>query len=586
MITTDTTRGRNGVISGGVPAFHSMNLIEQLNFLQKKRDNKKENNTFRKKFTFSSNLSEIPEDVLTDYIKKEFDYNIRFKEIHWNNRKASTEQLRLDIAVSDFFETYSPKLHTNLLIRAIIGHAREGHVHFQGEKFPNTTLADVINDDVLKGKYQSAASYLDETQSFINSIAEFLIGAINSNHKTINFRSPDGQPLLGMNFLADLKFDTLALLKGFYFGAHFDNYAEIRSAAEDRYGINYGGGVSRLINKDLVMRSGIHLDQFKTWDYNDPLLRSQSSFKLLDAFEKSGLFLPDKEVYYSDYNSWNDLIENEGTNNSKDNNIVMEYFKTVKGRGGSDDVLIRLASFIDFDSHFKQKDASWYMGLQLGAGLADWVDTYEKATTYYIPGGQDETMAKFLQAKWISRVRRDANYRKMHNIKPYNSYDGHILVNKDQLIKLTGLGINPKGGAIHSSARYFLRLQKIDPDDLGNITLNGFEQINTAIDSNCCFTKNEDSDESIYLPKTTSFHQELIYMQLKLDNLGCKIRNPDGSFPIKGKLALNSEILVGFEKRPLKHFVNHMDNNVIPYALKAMKAEPNKGDEIIADSFK
>lgn len=573
VVTMEKKRGlKNNSKNTQVPFFNSLSTKNKIIYLYKQIHPEINMRNFH-----INNYSFIDLDVLIAYISEEMRVNGEENVSNWDKQKPPDKKIINALKYSDL-ELSSPSLRYNLLPRAVLGHAREGHSLFRkrkkSNKYPNVSLNDIIKKEVLqelkndseKSIYKTTNQYLTESQDFINSIVDFLTIAINS-YKNISLADSKGQPILGLDPSLELELNPIAVLKGYYFGAHFDNYQDIRKPAEERYGLPYGGGTSQLINLDKLKKTGISLEELAKGNFSDEVLNAQPSEKISNALKKLRIIKKRKRVDYTKAKSWRNLLNKYGTNITPNHNkkYLQQYIRTAKGRGGADDVLIRLAAFIDFDYRYKTRDSAWYNGLQIGAQLADFVDTLEKAASYYLPDGQDESSAKYIEQKWLRKARNDPEYRKIFKIKKEDLKENKfVLVDKEQIIRLTALGINPKKGQIHSSARYFLREQEVANEDLDN-SLTG---------------------KSADKYTTNTITQEMLYMQDKLSKMGVNMADKKGNFPIKGKLCENSDILIGFHKIPLKMFISYMDENVIPYAKTVSFKQDELKDSFLRELYK
>ncbi len=494
--------------------------------------------------------------IIEEYLYEKIEHKQANNSRSWHSKVARPSELMIDLQESASLPVSSPILRYNLIPRAVVGHATEGHVMFSENhgfgKRVNTSLEDIISDEVLRAltkedgssAYSGREEFLTETQELINSIANLLTRSVNTYDKTIRATDEEGKPILGLGFLKNVDLNPQALLTGYYFGAHFDDYKDIRKEAERLHGLNYGGGETYLVDRELAAGLGIDLKEFTSGDYTDEVLKVQPFEKRMNIFKNIGLVKDMSGIDFAKTKNWEEVLE-QGENMIDNNLHIQQYIREKKGKGGSDDVLIRLASFLKYNGNYKSKNSAWYNGLQVGAQLADFVDTLEKATAIYIPHGMDNGLAKFIEQKWLDKARNDPTYRKVHNIKPGQlEKEEYALVDKKELVTLTALGINPRT-QIHSSARYFLKRQEIP----------GLTATDTA-------------------EYTTTIEQEFLYMQKKLEDLGCNMNNIHGKPSLEGELYENSGILIGFNRQPFKYFMTHFENNVLPFALR--KTVPKK----------
>jgi len=546
---------------GNVSTSPKIPSLDKLNKIQK--------NVFKEQIfqpPIITNLNTIPFldlDVIIQHLTNKTLEQKLDNKMAWLSKVAESEDIAEDIH-STGFPIISKPLYDNLLVRSIVGHAANGHSWFGNEfgpgKMPNTTNENIVSNEVFNllqeytsatPKYSNSSEYFNETQGFIDDIVNVLERAVNSYKKTITLNDEKKDAFLGIDLFNDIEIDPQALLKGFYYGAQFDSYEDIRKIAEEKYDLRYGGGEEYLLNKDKVINTGINLKEFSTQNYLDNMLLAQPHKKRIKLFEKMGILLANEEINFEKFDSWSSLLEKHGRDmTSKEYaGFFRQYLRTKKGKGGSDDTLIRLAAFIDFDEQYKSRGSAWYNGLQIGAQLADLIDTLEKATAYFVPGGQDVAIAKYIEQKWLKKARANKTYRQIHKIKTESLVNNeYALVNKEQIIMLTALGINPKE-EIHSSARYFLKVQNPDKHP------------------------------------TSTIEQEFIYMQNKLSELGIDMTQ-SGEKVFSGTQCENTDVLIGFRKQPFKSFINHMDNDVFPIAkMIYSKPEPLR-DKLISEIYR
>ncbi len=584
LTETDSEANTINSYTNNTVVFNRLHTLNKLTLLQRKiRPELPE----RMQNIKEENIPFLDPEIFAENIRQEIQINGLSNKQSWLYDLAKNEELLIDIQLDDVVIS-SRELQHNLSLRSTAGHAKEGHVFFNSKnggpgKRPNTFLEKIISDEILKeykdsdkkAIYSSRVEYLEQTQNFINEIVDFLVLSVNSYSKSIQ-PVHNSRPLLDIEFFNKLQVNPQAVLKGFFFGAFFDNYDLIRKSVEEKFNIHYGGGESYLIDLDLIMKAGIDLEDFSTNSYKDPLLSVQPHLKKIKILEQAGLLydLGEPEI---DVHTWNEVLNKSGVDltNPKNEGLIQQYIRTKTGRGGADDVLIRLAAFIDFNSDFKNRTAEWFNGLQLGAQLADIVDTLEKSTKYFVQGGQDQAIAKFINQKWLDKI-RDTTYRETHKINPDNILDSDFgLVDRDQIIYLTALGINPKRYQIHSSAKYFLKYQDmiVQNKDLNlNYRFTDFEEFHKF------FTASS-------IIKTTTIEQEFLYMQKKLQSLGCNMNTKNGQ-TIDGNICSNSDILIGFTRIPFEEFENYMDNNVIPYAAKVMLLPKENRDSFLKEVLK
>lgn len=507
----------------------------------------------------------------------------------WYGRVASTRDILSDIRLQQT-RLISSDLESNIRLRSIPGHAASGHKQFYQNPKPNTSPFDIIRRNVLKDylneqgqpyyqeskKISARDNYLLESQRLIDTIAELLERALYSSEKTIALEDSKGKPLFDFPIFYG-KVDSYALLQGYFYGGFFDNYDDIRFSVEKKYLFpvhrKAGGGEEFLLNKENVAALNLGLDELARDEYLHPLLAPLSFSTRIKLLEELNIIVPQADVDYANTSSWKDILS-QGHSFIGDYKHIPQYVRKVKGRGGSDDVLMCLANFIDFNPKKKSRNASWYSGLQVGAWLADFIDTIEKATAIFLPGGQDESLARYINIKWLERVRIDNAYRSLHSISlrklehrlEKEGREDFALVPKDTVVDLTAAGINPlrkyyksgSGNIIHSSENYLLRLQSVNAN---LIRANRIPHVTDYI--------------------TTTLEQEFLFMRNYLEKEhAISMKTKDGSYFVRGTSCSNSEVLVGFDNQPLGSVKQYMLQHIFPLVV-----DPNSRSEKIANFY-
>lgn len=514
------------------------------------------------------NLDALPLSLLSSYLRINFPDEKRFKNtLFWEEKVAVDEDIIRDLKVSgDGFNLLPPTLLSNLTPRAVVGHAQNGHSTFSSTKIaPNTSLDDIISENVLtsyfdkKGKpfYDSTYAFLHETQNYINSFAHLIDVATNPK-VTSSKMDLKKSPMFGFDFLKNLPFDSYAFLKGLFFGGYFDNYSTVRKGVKAKYGTDMGGGRTYLINKSLLKGLGISIHELTSGKYKDPVLKRLSYDKRMSLFSHIGLIKNDSELDYKNANSWNDILDQASP---VPEGYFQEYIREQPGPGGSDDLLCMGAAFIDFKPENIRRDPLWYLWLQMGSRGADFVDTLTKATEFYLPGGQDEVLAKYANAAWLKKLRTNKYYaseiginlKKLERDLDRAGSEEFALVSLNELVDITAAGINPSrakfkstgDSSIHSSARYFVKQQ------------NSFKDYTN-------FNKS-------YPTKgiTNTLDQQLFATFKYLKKAGANVEYSDKQFIYP----LESNTKVGFQQHLLPDVINYFSKQLFPILKNPLDRE-------------
>lgn len=227
-------------------------------------------------------------------------------------------------------------------MQSIEGHAHEGHGLFHGRRFPNTTV-----DDVARSLRLDPAQVKEERQLLIDEVKEFVERTIAGEEIRCACNT-EGEPLIRCGALRQVEVDAVGVLKGLYTGGLRDG-AEVRTLANQRYGVEMGYGQSHLIDQAVLHRLG--LDGFA--------LARRGHEQEIDDFRKAGLFA-----------------------HNGDGNVAYMYVRYREGPGASDDAAIAMAGKL------------WGVSAAVGCFLADAIDTLEKYVPVY--GDQDSVISEMI----------------------------------------------------------------------------------------------------------------------------------------------------------------------------------------------
>jgi len=251
-----------------------------------------------------------------------------------------------------------------LLLQSVAGHAMQGHGKFRDRHrktqylFPETTVEDVV--DALS---MSAYDVKEERQGLIDESTD-MVARIMGGERVSTYTNRHGDALFRIGMLNYMPIqDPAAFLIGIYLGSRMDNYLTWRKGAEERYGLNIGGGECVGINRAKASERGLSIQDFAIREHT-----MDDAKWLLD----SGMVCKDT-VATPD--------------------MVHGYLRYAKGKGTSDDLAVILAGKL------YGKDAA------LGVFIADAVDTWDKYTPYIHEAGQDEQLGDRISAN-VDIIRR------------------------------------------------------------------------------------------------------------------------------------------------------------------------------------
>lgn len=238
----------------------------------------------------------------------------------------------------------------NILIQSIAGHAHEGHGAFRGARYPNTTM-----DDITAALRLAPDAVRLERQRLMDGVTEYVHRVLNGEEFAL-LTDDDGVPLFGMGTLLFLPpVSGVDVLRGLYLGALRDD-ADVRVAAEQKYGVIIGGGKSYLVNLAAMETAGQNADRLAHENHDPEAIRQ---------LRDSGVIVAD--------------------NGADSDETSYLYVRHRRGCGTSDDACIVLTGMVH----------GW--GAGVGAFLADALDTIEK----YVPvfGGSDHALAETIAEK-------------------------------------------------------------------------------------------------------------------------------------------------------------------------------------------
>ena len=238
----------------------------------------------------------------------------------------------------------------NLLVQSVAGHAQEGHGAFRGTRYVNTTI-----DDIVRALRLDPDAVRRDRQRVMDGVTEYVDRVLAGGDGAV-LVDADGAPLLGMGTLSLLPpVNGKDVLRGLYVGALRDD-ADVRVAAETKYGLAIGGGVSYLVNLATMDAAGLNADSLAHDDHDETAIAH-----LKDA----GVIVADSGV-------------------DSDETAYL-YVRHRRGCGTSDDACVVLTGML------------YGFGAGVGAFLADALDTLEKYAPRF--GGSDYALAERIASR-------------------------------------------------------------------------------------------------------------------------------------------------------------------------------------------
>ncbi len=393
----------------------------------------------------------------------------------WKMSVAESSDIQEDARVlikEDNLLLIRPPFSHNLSIRAIPGHAENGHSTFTQRK-PNTDP-----DAVLKGlegnnirglEELTLNGFKDKSQKTIDEVVYFVedyFKTILENPQKKPGRTPkraltrEGNPIGGLTFLEKQDIDMVEFMRGFYFASLMDNYDEIRTQVKDIYGYEMGGGDTFAVNNANLMKYGIDINHLTNKDPSGLLkilhdLNPQERTELLTQLKviQPQRALPKKIDPFKQ--NWESLKEKYAIDLTKNPHLKNQYIRYNKGLGCSDDTAIFLASFLP-QTLSKSRRKNSEISRFTGALLADKIDTLEKNARFLFPGGQDEVVGEYFNQLFQTACKTSRKFRETFNIEDREN-EQYNLLPKRTVIDFTAASANRAKEITHSSQRWFYK---------------------------------------------------------------------------------------------------------------------------------
>jgi hypothetical protein len=265
-----------------------------------------------------------------------------------------------------------------ILMQTIEGHAHNGHGEFNGKKFVDTTMNDIV---FALGLDQFAIR--NARQGLIDEIYDFTDRVIKGE-KINRLLNKNGEPLLRVPIFNNIEIEPKDVLIGLYLGGHMDDY-DTRKEVEKIYNIEIGGGKNYLV--DFKVMEELNID--------GEYLAHENNEDKMEYYKKVGMLL--------------DINEDDYEKFLYHPSIRFQYIRQKKGAGVSDDLAVIFGGKLFTKS------------VALGVYLADAIDTLDKYTTKFYE--QDYNLAKIIEQSGIIKVSKEDLYKFVYLItNPYKDY--------------------------------------------------------------------------------------------------------------------------------------------------------------------
>lgn len=306
------------------------------------------------------------------------------KELIWKDFRKLQREVEL---------LTEPEIEDLLFMQTIEGHSHNGDGAFNGVKFVDTTINDIVQA-LGRDMFVVRAG----RQMLIDEIYDFARDIVDGKNlnRLVNRR---GNPLMRVPLFLEVEINLKEVLKGLYLGGFMDDF-EIRKKVNEKYGTNMGGGKPYLVDIRVMEKLGLNGEILSHGDHEDKL----------DEYKKEGLIL--------EPNSVNFLTHQD---------LRFQYIRHKKGLGVSDDLAVLVAGKL------------YGLSAALGAYLADAIDTLDKFSLKFIE--QDDALADFIEKNFrnlnvsmdevLSFIRLIAIPEEMESNFPDSSQRYFLEINKE-----------------------------------------------------------------------------------------------------------------------------------------------------------
>lgn len=242
-----------------------------------------------------------------------------------------------------------PEIEDLIFMQTIEGHAHNGDGAFEGHKFVDTTINDIVQAlgrDIFVVR-SGRQMIIDEIFDFAREIAE--------NKVKNRLLNRNGEPLMRVTIFNDIEIDGLGVMKGLYLGGLMDDF-EVRKKVNEKFGTEIGGGKPYLIDVRVMEMLGL----------DGEILAHGEHENKLEEYKKEGLILEPSSVNFLAHQD-----------------LRFQYIRHKKGAGVSDDLALLVAGKL------------YGKSAALGVYLADAIDTLDKFSLKFIE--QDGALSDFIK---------------------------------------------------------------------------------------------------------------------------------------------------------------------------------------------
>jgi len=419
---------------------------------------------------------EIARIVDSSYDEKTKEENRR----QWESLIASKEEILIDAKEtigSDSFYLVKPPFSQCLSVRAIPGHAQNGHSTFRGfqsetRRYPNTdidTVLEAIEGNRIQGIERiSTELFKNMSQQTIDDIVLFVENYFKPILKNPLGDIPDPlrkaldenkTPIGGLRFLGHQEIDTLEFMRGFYFASLIDNYKTIRSKVKQIYGHESGGGETLVMDKNKLMEYGLNINSLSEKKLPGLLgiIGDMEYEKGIELLTQMGIVKKINSIGTIDplkYN-WDAIKSESAVDLLKNTDLINQYIRYERGLGCGDDIAIFLSSFLPM-TYSKQERKNGEISRFIGALMADKIDTIEKDARFAFPGGQDEFIGEYFNTLFKTACKRNRKFREKFEIdkRKDEQYD---LLPQRTIVDFMAASANTRDSSVHSSQRWFYK---------------------------------------------------------------------------------------------------------------------------------
>jgi len=243
----------------------------------------------------------------------------------------------------------SPEVEDLLFMQTIEGHAHNGDGAFEGKKFVDTMI-----DDIVIALGRDSFIVRSSRQLLIDEIYDF-VHATMKGEKRRHLVNKKGEPLMRCPLFLEIEVDPNDVLRGLYLGGFMDDF-ETRKLVNQKFGMNMGGGKPYLIDMNVMEKMGLDGEKLAHGDHEDKL----------DEYRRIGIIVDPTNVDFF-----------------KHSYIRFQYIRHKQGLGVSDDLAVLVAGKL------------YSLSVGLGVYLADAIDTLDKFSLHFIE--QDEVLAEEIE---------------------------------------------------------------------------------------------------------------------------------------------------------------------------------------------